>query len=201
MKFVEPISSAVLITACVYSAGISQNNSFLRTFNLHPEFSQPALDKLLYDGGIIFVILFWVFNEHFRFFGAHPYSSSLAILFVIFMCVKGTDKAISLKFLRFCRVLGEWSGLFLVAALFYMTFAAYDKGQEDGVRIARILLDNCYEVKITSGSNVSVGCAFRKDKDSIWYYVSKDKFKVFSETLTEASKIEYTKPLPRFGGR
>jgi hypothetical protein len=199
MKFVEPISSAVLVTACVYSAGISQNNAFLRTFNLHPEFSQPALDKLLYDGGIIFCdIIFSYLARLAGFFGAHPYSSILGVLLIIFVCRKMISASTYLKLSQFMKVLGEWSGVLLVIILFYMTFAAYDKGQEDGVRIAKILLDNCYEVKVTSDDKTSTGCAFRKDKDSIWYYTSKGEFKVYSETLSETSKIEYTKPLPRY---
>lgn len=199
MRFVEPISSAVLVTACVYSAGISQNNAFLRTFNLHPEFSQPALDKLLYDGGIIFCdIIFSYLMRILEFFVAHPYSSFLGLLVIIFVCGKMISRSTSLKLAKISKLVGEWSGALLVAILFYMTFAAYDKGQEDGVKIAKILLDNCYEVKVTSDSKTSTGCAFRKDKDSIWYYTSKGEFKVFSETLSETSKIEYTKPLPRY---
>lgn len=199
MRFVEPISSAVLVTACVYSAGISQNNAFLRTFNLHPEFSQPALDKLLYDGGIIFCdIIFSYLMSILEFVVAHPYSSFLGLLVIIFACGKMMSRSTSLKLAKISKLVGEWSGALLVAILFYMTFAAYDKGQEDGVKIAKILLDNCYEVKVTSDSKTSTGCAFRKDKDSIWYYTSKGEFKVFSETLSETSKIEYKKPLPRY---
>ncbi|QXH73823.1 hypothetical protein KSS92_04755 [Pseudomonas atacamensis] len=202
MRFVEPISSAVLVTACVYSAGISQNNAFLRTFNLHPEFSQPALDKLLYDGGIIFCdILFSYLVRILDFFVAHPYSFSLGVLVVIFVWGKMLSKSISHKLANTMRLVGEWSGVLLVVVLFYMTFAAYDKGQEDGVKIAKILLDNCYEVKVTSDGKTSTGCAFRKDKDSIWYYTSRGEFKVFSETLTETSKIEYAKPLPRYNSK
>lgn len=198
MKFVEPISSAVLVTACVYSAGISQNNAFLRAFNLHPEFSQPALDKLLYDGGIIFCDIIFSYLVHISgFFLAHPYSSFIGFLVVIFVCRNMISSKVYLKLAKIMKLIGEWSGVLLVVALFFMTFTAYDKGQEDGVKIAKILLGSCYEIKVTSDSKTSTGCAFRKDKDSIWYYSSSGEFKVFSETLSETSKIEYAKPLPR----
>ncbi|WP_147479700.1 hypothetical protein [Pseudomonas amygdali] len=60
MKIVEPISSALLITGCVYSAGISQNSAFMREFGVNPEFSQPSIDKILYDGGLITFEIFMV---------------------------------------------------------------------------------------------------------------------------------------------
>ena len=198
MRFVEPISSAVLVTACVYSAGISQNNAFLRAFNLHPEFSQPALDKILYDGGIIFCDIIFSYLVHVsEFFFAHPYSSLIGFLIVVFVCRNMISRNVYTALAKLMNIVGEWSGALLVVALFFMTFAAYDKGQEDGVKIAKILLGSCYEVKVTSDNKTSTGCAFRKDKDSIWYYTSNGEFKVFSETLSETSKVEYTKPLSR----
>ncbi|MNJ29675.1 hypothetical protein D3C77_242490 [compost metagenome] len=198
MKFVEPISSAVLVTACVYSAGISQNNAFLRAFNLHSEFSQPALDRILYDGGIIFCdIIFGYFKSTYGFLANYPYSIALGLITLAIFYRKNIPASLTKKLSDSLNFVVQWSGALLVLFLFYMTFAAYDKGQEDGLRIAKILLNNCYEIKVTSGDKTSTGCAFRKDKDSIWYYTSTDKFKVFSETLSETSKVEYSKPLPR----
>ncbi len=45
MKIIEPLSSALLVTGCVYASGIAQNSAFMRVFGVNPIFSQPAIDK------------------------------------------------------------------------------------------------------------------------------------------------------------
>lgn len=202
MKVVEPVSSALLITACVYSAGISQNNSFLRTFNLSPEFSQPALDKIFYDGGIIlYEILYRALYNITFFLTVHAASTLATIIVIAFLLRRVSQTRFSTTITNTITTLASWSSIFFVAALMYLSFAAYEKGQIDGAKIANIYLTKCYEVRVTSGETTSTGCAFRKDKDSIWYYTTNGQFKVFSETLSETSKIEYLEPRPALSSK
>ena len=197
MKVVEPVSSALLITACVYAAGVSQNNAFLRSFRLSPEFSQPALDKIFYDGGIIlYEILYRMLYKAALYVTIHAASTLAIIILISLILRKISTTRFSVNLTTFFRTLVSWSSFFFIGALMFLSFAAYEKGQTDGAKIAQIYLSKCYEIKVTSGEKTSTGCAFRKDKDSIWYYTTNGEFKVFSETLAETSKIEYLEPKP-----
>jgi hypothetical protein len=197
MKVVEPVSSALLITACVYAAGTSQNNAFLRSFRLSPEFSQPTLDKVFYDGGmIIYEILYRMLYNAALYLTVHVASTLAIIILLALLLKKLSSSRFSANLTSALKTIAGWSSLIFIGALVYLSFAAYEKGQADGARIAQIFLSKCFEIKVTSGEKTSTGCAFRKDKDSIWYYTTDGdgEIKVFSETLTETSKIEYLKP-------
>lgn len=194
MKVVEPVSSALLITACVYSAGVSQNNAFLRSFKLSPEFSQPAIDKILYDGGLILYELLWsgVLRVA-SYIATHPISLLISLI-ILFFAIRKIFGTWPLAIKRIVTAVSNLSSIGFIGLLVALSFFSYEKGQVDGAKIAAIYLSKCYEVRISSDDKTSTGCAFRKDKDSIWYYKIDDTFKVYSETLTETSKIEYLPP-------
>lgn len=197
MKVVEPVSSALLLTACVYSAGTSQNNAFLRAFRLSPEFSQPSLDKIFYDGGIIlYEILFGFILSIWSIIIDHPIYTLIISFIIIITIKKITTSRYSPAIKKVVSIVTSWGSIGFIALLMGLSFIAYEKGQKDGSKIAEIYLKKCYEVRITSDEKTSTGCAFRKDKDSIWYYTTNKKFQVFSETLTETKKIEYLSPRP-----
>lgn len=197
MKVTEPVSLALLLTASAYSSGISQNNAFLREFNLSAEFSQPPVEKTLYDGGIILYELIYSYaHSAATFIAGHP-TSILATLIVIAILLHVTAKNSIGKFVTFFTdTLSTCGSLLIVFALVFLSIESFERGQTDGKRLADIFMRNCYEIKITSEKQTSSGCAFRKDKDSIWYYTNKD-FQIFSEPLSDKLKIEYVKPTIR----
>ncbi len=199
MKIVEPISSALLITGCIYAAGISQNNAFMREFGINPEFSQPSIDKILYDGGLI---TFEIFYAHLKFV-----STALAI--VIFLSFVAW---LSFRFLRpgsavvnisgrlhyFFNTLSKAPvGLLLLLYITYMCFSSYQKSQEVGVKLSETFMERCHWVVLQDKKNTTKACAFRKDKDSIWYYTIKDgDININSKLLTDLSQVTYLEPKP-----
>lgn len=197
MKIVEPISSALLITGCVYSAGISQNSAFMREFGVNPEFSQPSIDKILYDGGLI---TFEIFYGHLKFI-------SLLILVVSFFLIAIWCAA---RFIRPNSVIAnaprhfnkiknafEYTpvGLLLLLYIIYLCFSSYQKSQEVGIKLSDTFMERCHWVVLKDKEVSTKACAFRKDKDSIWYYSIKDGgLNINSKLLTELSQVTYLEP-------
>lgn len=199
MKIVEPISSALLITGCIYAAGISQNNAFMREFGINPEFSQPSIDKILYDGGLI---TFEIFYAHLKFV-----SIALAIVVFLFFVFW-----LSVRFLRpasaVLNVSGHLNsffnglsktpvGLLLLLYITYMCFSSYQKSQEVGIKLSETFMERCHWVVLQDKKSTIKACAFRKDKDSIWYYTIKDgDININSKLLTDLLQVTYLEPKP-----
>lgn len=197
MKIVEPISSALLITGCVYSAGISQNSAFMREFGINPEFSQPPIDKILYDGGLI---TFEIFYDHLKFI-----SLLLFIIISLLAVTWGAAKFISpgsaivnapshlskiKNALQYTPV-----GLLLLLYIIYLCFSSYQKSQEVGIKLSETFMERCHWVILKDKKNTTKACAFRKDKDSIWYYNIKDgNLNINSTLLTELGQVTYLEP-------
>ncbi|PRA58665.1 hypothetical protein CQ065_23395 [Pseudomonas sp. MYb187] len=197
MKIVEPISSALLITGCVYSAGISQNNAFMREFGINPEFSQPSIDKILYDGGLI---TFEIFYDHLKFLSL--------LVFVIAIFLVATWAAAKLispgsaianapsHFDQIKSVLQYTpTGLLLLLYIIYLCFSSYQKSQETGIKLSETFMERCHWVILKDKKNTTKACAFRKDKDSIWYYnIKGGDLNINSSLLTELGQVTYLEP-------
>lgn len=197
MKVTEPVSLALLLTASAYSSGISQNNAFLREFNLSPEFTQQPVEKTLYDGGIILYELIFTYAQNLASFLSNHPTSLLATLLIVALALHIVSKNIAGRIVTaLTDTVGACGSIIAILALAFLSIKSFDKGQIDGKKVAAVFINNCYEIKIVSEKQTSTGCAFRKDKDSIWYYSNSD-FKIFSEPLTEKLKIEYLKAVPR----
>ena len=194
MKIVDPISSALLLTGCIYAAGTSQNNSFMREFGINPEFSQPSIEKTLYDGGLI------------TFEIAYNHATLIFIIASIALVIALT--AITLKtfssrlnfllpsttrLIQFYTVISKIPlGLCLLAYIMYLSFSSFQKGQDDGVKLALTFIERCHWVEIKEKNETTKACAFRKDKDSIWYYqIESTGPKKNSKLLSSSSSITY----------
>jgi len=199
MKLIEPLSSALLVTGCVYSAGVAQNSAFMRYFGVNPAFSQPAIDKIFYDGGLI----------TFELFVRHVIIACLILFVSAIFVVGGVVVWSRLKRLpvrqgisavkSFAKIAyGYLVGLSGFASLLYLialTFFSYEKAQVDGEKIAEAFVDTCHVVVIQKGADQIKGCAFNKDRDSIWYYtVVGDAPKTSSKLLSELDQITYLDP-------
>lgn len=197
MKIVEPISSALLITGCVYVAGISQNSAFMREFGVNPEFSQPSVDKILYDGGLI----------TFEIFYGHLKLSAVILLFVSAMLVAAwLAYRLFFNITLFSGVVGRMRnvtavlsyvplGFLLLIYIMYLCFSSYQRSQEVGVKLSETFMESCHWVVLKDKDETTKACAFRKDKDSIWYYkVNGGRVDVNSKLLTELGQVTYLEP-------
>lgn len=197
MKILEPASSALLITGCVYSAGISQNNAFMRAFGVNPEFSQPPLDKILFDGGLVTFEIFYKHLEYFLIFIA-----TCAVIWSITLAI--TTLYSSLSFTEQLEIFGKKTkslieiiptGIILLTYITYLCFATYASSQKIGERLSEDFIDRCHGILIKEDQGEVKACAFRKDKDSIWYYTfSGGEIKVGSRLLTELQQVTYLDP-------
>lgn len=197
MKIVDPISSALLLTGCIYAAGTSQNNSFMREFGINPEFSQPSIEKTLYDGGLITFEI--------------AYNHATIIFFIFAVLLSVIIAAITIKkftshlnFLfpssatvnKFYSITSKTPlGLCLLAYIMYLSFTSFQKGQDDGVKLALTFIERCHWIEIKEKNEMTKACAFRKDKDSIWYYqIEATGPKKNSKLLSSTSGITYLEP-------
>ncbi|ABJ09981.1 TPA: hypothetical protein VDV84_001451 [Pseudomonas aeruginosa] len=199
MKIIEPLSSALLVTGCVYASGIAQNSAFMRVFGVNPIFSQPAIDKIFYDGGII----------TFEIFSTHLIVAAIGLIsllsFIIFISVAISIKKhtnVSSEFLEIaekieCLVVpfGKISGLCILTYLIVLTLLSYNKAKVDGEEIALSFVHTCHKVVIEKGKERVDGCAFNKDRDSIWYYtLDGGEPKANAKPLSEIDRIIYLDP-------
>lgn len=195
MKIIEPLSSALLLTGCVYSAGISQNSAFMHYFGISPAFSQPAIDKIFYDGGLI---TFEIFVWHIAAIFAVMFS--VAAVTVIWSFVKNVSvrQAVLSTLATIARSFDlskGFAGVFSLIYLIALTLLSYEKGQSDGEKIAETFLDTCHAVVIDKGARQIKGCAFNKDRDSIWYYtIEGETPKASSKLLSELDQVTYLAP-------
>ncbi|MFW9267896.1 hypothetical protein ACLK1G_11930 [Pseudomonas sp. NR3] len=197
MKIVEPISSALLITGCVYAAGTSQNSAFMREFGINPEFSQPSIDKILYDGGLI---TFEIFYDHLRLM------SLLTFIIIVFLTATwatakfmSPGSAIANAPSHFNQIKSALQytpvGLLLLLYIIFLCFSSYQKSQEVGIKLSETFMESCHWVILKDKENTTKACAFRKDKDSIWYYNIKDgNLNINSKLLTELGQVTYLEP-------
>ncbi|SDZ55186.1 hypothetical protein [Pseudomonas sp. NFIX28] len=200
MKIVEPISSALLITGCVYAAGISQNSAFMRGFGINPEFSQPSIDKILYDGGLI---TFEVFYEHLKWISLFVLVILLVMAFVWgvmrFISPGSVTTVVASVLSRVDQIKGASSyapvGVLLLLYIMYLCFSSYQKSQEVGVKLSEVFMENCHWVILKDKKNTTKACAFRKDKDSIWYYTIKEgDLNINSKLLAGLDQVTYLEP-------
>lgn len=197
MKVVEPISSALLITGCVYAAGTSQNSAFMREFGINPEFSQPSIDKILYDGGLI---TFEIFYDHLKFVSLFAFIIAICLTFawtVIKFISPGS--AIANAPSHFNQIKGALSytpvGVLLLLYIIFLCFSSYQKSQEVGVKLSEAFMESCHWVILKDKENTTKACAFRKDKDSIWYYnIKNGSLNINSKLLTELGQVTYLEP-------
>lgn len=198
MKVVEPISSALLITGCIYAAGTSQNSAFMRGFGISPEFSQPSVDKILYDGGLI---TFELFYNHLK----------LALMLSLVLALVVGVVWLVLRFIRSgCYLAGFYRrlarvfyictqapiGFFLLLYITFLCFSSYEKSQDIGVKLAETFMERCHRVVMKDKQGDIPACAFRKDKDSIWYYVIVNgDADVKSRLLTDLVQVTYLEPV------
>lgn len=200
MKLIEPISSALLVTGCIYAAGVAQNASFMHVFGVNPAFSQPAIDKIFYDGGII----------TFELFIKHSIIASLILLAVALIAltaislrklIKRTTFSVAatptLNFGRaFFDAMYKMSHLLVLAYLIFLTFSSFEKAQLDGEKISKAFIETCHVVVIKKDDEEIRGCAFNKDRDSIWYINAEgDTPKANSKSLSEIDYIRYLDPV------
>lgn len=200
MKIIEPLSSALLLTGCVYAAGIAQNSAFMRVFGINPAFSQPAIDKIIYDGGLI---TFELFVRHLIILSLTIIA--LAAIITTIITVKKLIKKIPIKtaatpimhlIQSILETLNKASSVLALSYLIILTFLSYEKAQEDGKIIAGTFISTCHTVVIEKESNKTKGCAFNKDRDSIWYYTTnKDQPMTNSKLLSEIDQITYLDPV------
>jgi hypothetical protein len=197
MKIVDPISSALLITGCVYTAGTGQNSAFMREFGINPEFSQPSVDKILYDGGLI---TFEVFYYHLQLIALLSFVT-IIVLAAIWGAAKflRPSSAIANAPNHFKKIKNAMPyiplGLILLLYIVYLCFSSYQKSQEVGVKLSEAFMESCHWVILKDKESTTKACAFRKDKDSIWYYNIKDGgLNINSKLLTELGQITYMEP-------
>lgn len=199
MKIIEPLSSALLLTGCVYAAGVAQNNALMRQFGINPAFSQPAIDKIFYDGGLI---TFEIFYQHIS--AALPIIliaiPALLILTIIttIILIKKNLLAPTQEIYNNCKSAINFStGTAALLYLIYLTFTAYTQARSDGIKISKTFVDICHPVKLEKDSKEIQGCAFNKDRDSIWYYTIQNETPVtHSKLLSELDQITYLEPKP-----
>ncbi|QGW21549.1 hypothetical protein GOM96_11315 [Stutzerimonas degradans] len=200
MKLIEPLSSALLVTGCVYAAGMAQNSAFMRVFGVNPAFSQPAIDKIFYDGGLI---TFELFVKHFIIasavlIGLFCVSAVAAIIIAYKRSTSVRNAAVPvIDFAQSAvNVGGKASSFASLLYLTVLTFLAYEKAQEDGAAIADSFIKTCHEVVIKKGKDETSGCAFNKDRDSIWFFTIQDDTPVTnSKLLSELDQIIYLDPV------
>jgi hypothetical protein len=197
MKLVDPISSALLITGCVYAAGTSQNNSFMREFGINPEFSQPSIEKTLYDGGII---TFEIVYSHFVLL------LTIALLIIAAGAITLIVKKITSRLNFLIPSTNSIAKIYITASkaplgflfltyIMYLSFSSFQKGQDDGVKLAMTFIERCHWVEIKEKSETTKACAFRKDKDSIWYYqIESNGPKKNSKLLSSSTSVTYLEP-------
>ncbi|EPZ6121130.1 hypothetical protein ACXHIE_004046 [Pseudomonas aeruginosa] len=200
MKVIEPLSSALLVTACVYSAGMAQNSSFMGAFGVNPAFSQPAIDKIFYDGGLI---TFELLLKHLVVFSLIVITMALICpLSILALKIKNkTTFKLSAPpiidlYSNLISSLVKMSGILTIAYLILLTFLAYDKGRADGLGVAKSFMSTCQQVIIKKGSKDFRGCAFNKDRDSLWYIPMDDsEMQPSSKPLSEIDRIIYLDPI------
>jgi hypothetical protein len=197
MKIVEPISSALLITGCVYAAGTGQNSAFMREFGINPEFSQPSVDKILYDGGLI---TFEIFYHHLKVITLTSFVV-IIVLAAIWAAAKfmKPNSAIARAPSHFSKIKSALqytpAGLLLLLYIIFLCFSSYQKSQDVGVKLSETFMESCHWVILKDKENTTKACAFRKDKDSIWYYNIKDGgLNINSKLLTELGQVTYMEP-------
>ncbi|UPK85605.1 hypothetical protein [Pseudomonas sp. A2] len=197
MKIVEPISSALLITGCVYAAGTSQNSAFMREFGINPEFSQPSIDKILYDGGLI---TFEIFYGHLKLFFLLYFIIAI-LLAVAWSVAKLTSPGSAIANIPsyFGQIKSALQytplGFLLLLYIIYLCFSSYQKSQEVGIKLSETFIERCHWVILKDKESTTKACAFRKDKDSIWYYNIKDgDLNINSKLLTELGQVTYLEP-------
>ncbi|MGF6097043.1 hypothetical protein [Pseudomonas sp. 18175] len=196
MKIIDPISSALLLTGCIYAAGTSQNNSFMRAFGINPEFSQPSIEKTLYDGGLI------AFEIAYRHLTYTLYALAILTITLITFHILKQHKIVDTK----SKILNAKNvaltvfervplGLCLLSYMMFLSFSSFQKGQEDGIKLAYTFIERCHWVLLTENNETTKACAFRKDKDSIWYYqIEADGPKKNSKLLSSSTHITYLEP-------
>jgi hypothetical protein len=202
MKIIEPISSSVFITACAYAAGISHNNAFMRKFGIDPEFSQPGIEKALYDGG---VITFEVFYEHLT--SALNYITSwlglsvlaIALLGIVTTLFFNRNKIPQLqkKLDDISTLLGAYTpiGLIGIGYIMFLTFSSFNKGAEKGEELAIKFIKTCQWVEMNKDKEVRKACAFKKDDNAIWYFeLETAGSKAEAKQLSELDSITYLTP-------
>ncbi|GIZ13644.1 hypothetical protein [Pseudomonas sp. NCCP-436] len=202
MKIIEPISSSVFITACAYAAGVSHNNAFMRKFGVDPEFSQPSIEKALYDGG---VITFEVFYGHlmamlnFAASGIGLSILAVAALGVIALLLWNRRRIPQLKekLLEFSTLLGAFTpiGLIGISYIIFLTFSAFNKGTEKGEELALKFIKTCQWIEMNKGKEKHKACAFKKDDNAIWYFeLETAGSKTEAKQLSELDSISYLTP-------
>jgi len=200
VKIIEPLSSALLITGCVYSAGVAQNSSLMRVFGVNPAFSQPAIDKILYDGGLV----------TFELFATHVLAALVIVIAALIISAAAALTYSKTKKLPATLILHQGfkniipalkflekaGGTLLLIYLTTLTILSYNKAREDGKKIAESFVSTCHAVIIEKDKSKTNGCAFNKDRDSIWYYTIKDgESKTGSKPLSELDQIIYLDPI------
>lgn len=200
MKVIEPLGSGILLTALVYASGVAQYSAFMHAFGVHPMFSQPAIDKIFYDGGLL---VFKVLIVHFCWVLVALAVFSIVLLVGVYVFSKWR----SLRFLVVLRwlfercsfVLGRvagFGGIGVVVYLVFLTFSTYQLARADGAGIAQAFLSTCHVIRIEQDGDVTTGCAFSKDRDSVWYYTLEDSgAKASSRLLSEIDRITYLDPV------
>jgi hypothetical protein len=173
MRIIEPVSSALLLTSCIYVAGISQNNAFLKEFGMNPELSQPEVPKALYDGGIITLEVFWRNVETIS-----DYLWLLLPIIVIGALLFLYRELDPIKRFNACLVYAKNkyvkynpTSYFLLSYIIYLTFTSYGAGKADGIELAKLQKSSCRYSEIVGQDYRVKACVFRKDRDLIWYYI------------------------------
>lgn len=200
MKAIDAISSSLLLTGCVYAAGVSQNNAFMRSFGVSPEFSQPPVDKIFYDGGLI---VFEAFYEHLLL--SLFITTGVIIVIAVVVCIAviafGSKKCVYRVFSRISEFTSSYwrfvpVGAFVLIYFIFLTFMSYKNGQDDGRKLADGFIDKCHVIEAKNlPKDGGLACAFRKDRDSIWYYrLSANGLMTNSALLAEVGAISYLPP-------
>ncbi|BCA30918.1 hypothetical protein [Metapseudomonas otitidis] len=197
MKVIEPISSSVFITACAYAAGISHNNAFMRKFGIDPEFSQPSVEKALYDGGIV---TFETFYDHilavanFAKSGITITILALLALGAAILAAAFRNKLPQAKKLISLTINHIPTGLIGIAYFMFLTFSAFNKGAEKGEALAIKFIKTCNWVEMVKDKEKHRACAFKKDNDAIWYFdIETADSKAEAKQLSELDSITYLK--------
>lgn len=90
---------------------------------------------------------------------------------------------------------GKISGLCILTYLIVLTLLSYNKAKVDGEEIALSFVHTCHKVVIEKGKERVDGCAFNKDRDSIWYYtLDGGEPKANAKPLSEIDRIIYLDP-------
>lgn len=199
MKIIEPISSALLVTGCVYVAGISQSSALMYYFGVNPAFSQPSIDKIFFDGGLI---TFELFVRHLLLFLLFIFGLLIGVVIGVLCRAKGNGVLRCDYFRSIYRYwnvlypkLSNFSGPVILIYLIFLTFSSYSKGVIDGERVGQTFVSVCHAVELSKGDSSIKGCAFSKDRDLIWFYTIEDgEPRANSKLLSELDKIVYFEP-------